>query len=91
MPRVSLSKEQKKEYKVKDLKGWICHQMKISGKKQAEVAKALNISQPRLSIMLKIPQKGERITADPFSYGDLLILCDLFGVSGEEKERLLTL
>lgn len=91
MPRVALSLEQKKAYKVKDFKGWVCHQMKLSGKNQTEVAKALGISQPRLSGMLKIPQKGERVTADPFTYGDLLTLCELFSVSDEEKIRLLTL
>lgn len=91
MPRVTLSLEQKKAYKVKDLKGWVCHQMKLSGKTQTEVAKALGLSQPRISSMLKIPKKGERVIADPFSYGDLLTLCDLFNVSGEEKEKLLTL
>lgn len=91
MPRVAFSIEQKKAYKVKDFKGWIVKQMKLSGKNQTEVARALGISQPRLSSMLKIPKKGERATADPFSYGDLLILCKLFDVSGEEKEKLLTL
>lgn len=91
MPRVALSLEQKKAYKVKDFKGWVCHQMKLSGKNQTEVAKALGISQPRLSGMLKIPKKGERVTDDPFTYGDLLTLCELFSVSDEEKIRLLTL
>lgn len=91
MPRVALNLEQKKAYKVKDFKGWVCHQMKLSGKNQTEVAAALGISQPRLSLMLKIPKKGERVTADPFSYGDLLILCDLFDIPDEEKIRLLTL
>lgn len=91
MPRVTLSLEQKKEYKVKDLKGWGCHQMKVTGKKQKEVAEALGISQPRISSMVKVAKKGERVTADPFTYGDLLILCDLFDVSDEEKIRLLTL
>ena len=91
MPRVALSIEQKKAYKVKALKGWICYQMKMNGLVQDDIAKALSISQPRVSSMLKIPKKGERVTEDPFSYGDLLILCNLFGVSSEEKERLLTL
>ena len=49
MPRVALSIEQKKAYKVKDLKGWVCHQMKLSGKKQKDVAEALGISQPQMS------------------------------------------
>lgn len=92
MPRVALSIEQKKAYKVKDLKGWVCHQMKVTGKKQKEVAEALGISQSQISKMLKVSvKKGERVTADPFTYGDLLILCNLFDVSDVEKQRLLTL
>ncbi len=93
MPRVALSLEQRKEYKMKDLKGWVHHQMKLSGKNQTEVAKALGISQSRLSGRLRIAKKGEtgKVTADPFSYGDLLILCNLFEVSDAEKQRLLTL
>lgn len=93
MPRVILSSEQKKAYKVKDLKGWVCYQMKISGKTQTEVAKAIGISQPRLSDMLRIAKRGEKRkdNPDPFTYGDLLTLCDLFDVSDEEKIRLLTL
>lgn len=89
MPRVSAKR---KEYKVKDLKGWIVMQMKLHGMNQADVAKALGRSQPQISYMLKIPKNGrEKITADPFSYGDLLTLCELFDVSGEEKQRLLTM
>lgn len=94
MPRVALSKDQKKEYKVKDLKGWVCHQMKLSGKNQTEVAKALGLSQPRLSSMLKIPQKDKESTLnrmDVFTYGDLLTLFDLFETPDEEIIRLLTL
>lgn len=88
MPRVAIKE---KEYKILDLKGWVVHQMKMSGLKQSDVAKALGISQPRISAMLKIPKKGERIPIDVFTYGDLLTLCKLFDVSGEEKEKLLTL
>lgn len=92
MPRIALSIEQKKAYKVKDLKGWVRHQMKLSGKKQKDIAEALGISQPQISKMLKVSvKKGERATADPFTYGDLLTLCDLFEVSDTEKQRLLTL
>lgn len=88
MPRVSIKK---KEYKILDLKGWVVHQMKISGLKQSDLAKALGISQPRVSVKLKVPKKGEKAPIDVFTYGDLLILCDLFGVSDEEKQRLLTM
>lgn len=93
MPRVALSLEQKKEYKMKDFKCWVWHQMKLSGKNQTDVAKALGISQPRVSDMLRISRKSDerKTNPDPFSYGDLLILCKLFNVSSEEKEKLLTL
>lgn len=91
MPRIALSIEQKKAYKVKDFKGWVCHQMKLSGKKQKDIAEALDLSQSQISKMLKVAKKGERVTEDPFSYGDLLTLCNLFEVSDVEKQRLLTL
>ncbi len=88
MPRVAIKK---KDYKIIDLKGWVVHQMKMSGLKQSDVAEALGISQPRISAMLKIPKQGERIPVDVFTYGDLLTLCELFGISDEEKQKLLTL
>ncbi len=88
MPRIAIKK---KDYKIIDLKGWVVHQMKMSGLKQSDVAEALGISQPRMSAMLKIPKRGERIPVDVFTYGDLLTLCELFGISDEEKQKLLTL
>lgn len=88
MPRVAIKK---KDYKILDLKGWIVHQMKMTGLTQYDLADALNLSQPRISTMLKIPKRGEKIPIDVFTYGDLLTLCELFGVSDEEKQRLLTL
>ena len=92
MPRASLCKEQKKEYKVRDIKGWVCHQMKMNGLKQKDVAKALNISQGALSIRLRVKdEKGKSLKNDPFTYGDLLTLCELFKTSDEEKQRLLTM
>lgn len=88
MPRVAIKK---KEYKILDLKGWIVGQMKVKGLNQSDLAEALGLSQPRVSVMLKIPKRGEKIPIDVFSYGDLLTLCELFRVSDEEKQRLLTL
>ncbi len=88
MPRIAIKK---KDYKILDLKGWVVHQMKMSGLKQSDVAEALGISQPNLSRMLKIPNQKDHIETDVFTYGDLLTLCELFGVSGEEKQKLLTL
>lgn len=88
MPRVTIKK---KEYKIIDLKGWIVYKMKMAGLTQSDVADALGISQPRVSSRLKLPKKGEKVNIDVFTYGDLLTLCELFGVSDEEKQRLLTL
>lgn len=89
MPRVSIKN---KDYKLKDLKGWIVMQMKLNGLKQEDVAKALGITQGPLSMRLKIKDsKDGKVSADPFSYGDMLTLCELFKVSDEEKQRLLTL
>ena len=88
MPRVAIKK---KEYKILDFKGWIVHQMKMSGLTQYDIAEALGISQPNVSRMLKVPKRGERVEIDVFTYGDLLTLCELFEVSDEEKIRLLTL
>lgn len=99
LPRVALGGDQKKMYKVLDFKGWVTKQMKLTGKKQSEVAEALGISPGRMSQMLKVPdardrgkkKKGEKLEIDVFSYGQVLTLCAFFGVDGEEKERLLTL
>ena len=99
MPRIALGEEQKKMYKILDFKGWVAKQMKLAGKNQTEVAEALGISPGRMSQMLKIPEtkdrnkkkKGEKLEMDVFSYGQVLTLCEFFGVDGEEKERLLTL
>lgn len=94
MPRVALSAQQKMEHKLRDFKGWVIMQMKLTGKRQKDVAEALGISQGTVSTMLKIPDKKKpdgRSKPDPFSYGQVIILCNLFGVDGEEKQRLLTL
>lgn len=91
MPRVTIKR---KEYKLNDLKGWVIAQMHLHHMTQAEVGQALGISQSALSQMLKAADKKkgkEKIKPDPFSYGDLLTLCELFEASEEEKQRLLTM
>ena len=94
MPKVALTAAQRREYKVIRLKGWIIEQMKLKGKRQADVAKVLGLSQGMVSQMLKIPDpkknKGRRVNPDPFSYGQLLALCEFFEVDGEERQKLLT-
>lgn len=92
MPRVALTAAQRREYKLRDFKGWVTKQMKLNGKRQADVAEALGVSTGRVSQMLKIPKgKGDKVNPDPFSYGQVLALCEFFGVDGEERQRLLTL
>lgn len=88
MPRVSIKK---KDYKLLDLKGWITAQMKIHHLRQVDVAEALGLDQPQISGRLKIPKKGEKVNPDPWTYGDLLTLFELFETSDEEKLKLLTL
>ena len=93
MPRVSLTAAQRRDYKVRDFKGWVVKQMKLNHKQQADVAEALGVSVGRVSQMLKIPERGCRVKVnpDPFSYGQVLALCELFEVDGEERQKLLTL
>lgn len=89
MPRI-LAKKQ--EYKVLDLKKWIKMQMAANEMNQETVGKALGISQAMVSKRLSNMKEGGRIVnKDPFSYGDLLILCELFGIDKEEKQKLLTM
>lgn len=91
MPRAPLSPEQKKRYKIKDLAGWIDGRMHSLGLKQEDMAKALNITQAAFSTRInpKTYEKNKR--ADPFKYGDLLIIFNLLEATQEEKKRLLTL
>lgn len=95
MPRVALSQGQRRDYKLRDFKVWVTMQMKLNKKRQADIAEVLGVSVGRVSQMLKIPDpkkdKGKKEEKDPFSYGQVLLLCHYFGVGGEEKERLLTL
>lgn len=94
MPRVALSTEQRMAYKIKDFKIWVYSQMRRCGLAQKDVGKALGLSQVRVSQMLNISDKkarGEKQDLDPFSYGQVLILCELFGVDEEERKKLLIL
>lgn len=91
MPRMTLNAEQRIAYKLKDFKIWVCGKMKLTHKTQADVGRALGISQVRVSQMLDVREKkkGEKSDPDPFSYGQILILCELFGVDEEERKKLL--
>lgn len=84
MPRVAIKK---KDYKIRDLKSWVHGQIHAHGLKQKDVARKLGISQQALSTRLK--PGGRQRESDPFSYGDLLTLFELFGTTDEEKLHLL--
>ncbi|MDE6567941.1 MAG: helix-turn-helix domain-containing protein [Lachnospiraceae bacterium] len=88
MPRVTINK---KQYKIKDLAGWIEGKMHSRGLKQEDVARELGISQSSLSVRLNPKTYEKNRRADPFSYGDLLVLFDILDVTKEEREWLLTL
>lgn len=88
---MALSPEQRKKHKVKDLAGWIDGRMHNKGLTQKDIAKAPNISQAAVSDRLNPKTYEENKRADPFKYGDLLILCKILVATPEEKERLLTL
>lgn len=91
MPRVPIKK---KDYKLVDFKLWVKTKMELNHMKQEDVGKALGLSQERISQMLKIPdkkKKNEKINPDPFSYGQVLTLCEFFEADEDEKARLLTM
>lgn len=94
MPKVILTATQRRDYKVRDFKGWVVKQMKLNGKRQADIAEVLGISVGRVSQMLKVPKNlknDEKVNPDPFSYGQVLILCEFFNVDDNERLRLLTI
>lgn len=94
MPRVALSAEQRREYKLKDFKLWVHSQMRRCQMTQKDVGEALGLSQVRVSQMLDVRDKkkqDKKKDIDPFSYGQVLILCELFGADEEERQKLLML
>lgn len=91
MLKVALSLEQKKRNKIKYLIEWIDGRMHSKGLKQEDVAKELNITQEAFFMRLnpKTYEKNKR--ADPFKFGDMLILFSILDATPEEKNRLLSL
>lgn len=87
MPRVDLKK---KEYKIKDIKGWVVKEMKLNGLRQEDVAAELGIKQSAMSQRIAMPKKGKP-PSDSFSYGDMLTLFKLFNTPDEERLFLLRL
>lgn len=86
MPRVGIKKM---EYKKRDLKNWIAGQMRANGLRQEDVGRELGISQQAVSQKLKLTKTGPE--TDPISYGDLLALFKLFGTTGEEIQKLMSI
>ena len=83
MSRTALGQEQKRRNKIKYLTEWIdgrMHRMRLT---QEDVARELNITQEALSTRLnpKTYEKNKR--ADPFKYGDLLILFKILEATPE--------
>ena len=84
MPRVAIGQEQKRQYKVRDLAGWIDGRMHLMGLRQEDVAKELNITREALSTRLNPKTYKKNRRADPFKYGDLLILFKVLEATDEE-------
>lgn len=91
MPRVALTQEQKRECKVKDLAGWIVGKMHMLGLNQEDLAEPLGITREAFSSRVNPKTYKKNKRADPFKYGDLLIIFNVLEATPEEKERLLTL
>ncbi len=86
MPRVALSPEQKEEYMIADLPFWFEKEAKKRGLHQKDLAEALGITQQAwVRRKLKLESGKPR---DSFSYGDILKLFRLLGMSEEEKLKL---
>lgn len=91
MPKNHLDR---KRYKLEELKIWVDGQMKRNHMTQGDLGKVLGLSQPSIHQMLKVrdkKKKNEKVREDPFSYGQVLTLCEYFGVDEKEKSRLLTM
>lgn len=91
MPRIALTIEQKRRSKIVGLAEWINGRMRMLGLRQSDLAKALNITQAAVSNKLRASTYKDNKNADPFSYGELLILFDLLGATPEERSRLMTI
>ncbi len=91
MPKSVLGQEQKRRDKEIALKQWIKKQMAENDLSRTDIADVLHVTPTRVSQLLRIPKKDEHVNTDVFSYGTILILCDLFKANEYEKQKLLTL
>lgn len=83
--------EQKRRNRVRYLAEWIDGRMHDKGLTQEDVAKELNISQEAFSTRLNPKTYEKNKKADPFKFGDLLIIFIVLGATPDEMQRLFTL
>ena len=88
MPRVSVLSVNKKQYMIDDLPFWLSKEARKKGLYQKDLAAAIDITPQAFGQRLK-KKDGKR--KDTFSYGELLALFKFLDVSGEDKQKLLTL
>lgn len=86
MSRVALSQEQKEEYMIADLPYLFEKEAKKRGLCQKDLAKALEITPQAYNARKKKQRNGK--PKDSFSYGDMLKLFRLLGMSEDERMKL---
>ena len=84
--RVALTFEQKKDYMVSDLPHELVKMARKKGMCQKDLAKALGITPQAFHERFKTKQNGK--PRDSFTYGDLIVLFHLLGVTGDERDKL---
>lgn len=80
MPRVPLSANQKKVYKLKDLYAWIEGKRSIKDITQADMGKVLDVSQTAVSARLLGLKRGK----DSLKCGELMLLFKELEASDDE-------
>lgn len=86
MPRSSLTEDQKDEYMIADLPFLFEKEAKKRGLHQKDLAKALGITPQAYNARKKKQRNGK--PKDSFSYGDILKLFRLIGMSEAERLKL---
>ena len=86
MPRTPLSAEQKEEYMIADLPYLFEKEAKKRGMCQKDLAKALGITPQAYNERKKKQKNGK--PKDSFSYGDMLKLFRVLGMSEDERLKL---
>lgn len=85
MPRVAINR---KKYMIKDFTGWVLQKARMSGLKQKDIAKILNIAPSSFSMRVtKCIEESQNI----FSYEEVIMLLKEFDATDEEILRLMKL